>query len=466
MMSPLQITIQCHSLAIRYLAFGSGLRRVRINFAISGTCWRRWGLMSLAAIVTGSMLLVSEKSEAQTGQDLFSSECSNCHGLSAPAFLKKRVYNAAGNAAIIIAVNAAGMPAPGTPADFNSIATYLDGIKPAITLAPVAFNSPGTVISLPDLSLSTYAIVTGVATVSPPTKGTVTYNFDSLSTVTYTPFTGQSGTDTWTYRGTGASQSTTVRTASVSIAASSAAPLDYSDMWWVGQAENGWGMSIQQHGSVQFIAIYVYDSTGKPTWYVMPGGTWNPNFTTYTGSLYQPTSAPLNNYTPTQFVVGNSPGNLTLNFTSNSTATMQYTINGVSGQKSMQRQVFGTGTSPLTVGDMWWAGTTQDGWGINLVQQGGIVFGVWYTYGPDGKPTWYVLPNGGWNGTTYSGPFYSTTGSGWLGVAYNPNLLAVIPTGTLGFSFSGANNATMNYTFTTGPFAGLTQSKNIVRQPY
>ena len=243
-------------------------------------------------------------------------------------------------------------------------------------------------------------------------------------------------------------------------------PLNYSDMWWVGDAENGWGMSIQQHNDKPFVAIYVYDNTGKPTWYVLPAGTWTANFTVFTGALYQPTSAPLNNYTPAQFVVGASPGSATLTFTSSSTATMQYTINGVSGQKSLVRQPFGTGTSPLTIGDMWWAGTSQDGWGINLVQHAGIVFGVWYTYGPDGKPTWYVLPNGSWNGTVYSGPFYNTTGSVWLGATYDPTKLTVTQAGTLQFSFTDANNALMTYSFTTGPFAGIMQSKQIVRQPY
>jgi len=243
-------------------------------------------------------------------------------------------------------------------------------------------------------------------------------------------------------------------------------PLNYSDMWWAGQAENGWGMSIQQHGNVQFISIYVYDGAGKPTWYVLPSGAWNANFTSYTGLLYQPASAPLNNYTPAKFVVGASPGSITITFTSNSTATLQYTINGVSGQKTLSRQVFGSGIAPLAVGDMWWAGTTQDGWGINLIQQAGIVFGVWYTYGPDGKPVWYVLPAGNWSGNFYSGAFYSTSGSPWLGVAYDPKLLSVIPAGTLGFSFTDANNATMTYSFTSGPFAGTTQTKTIFRQPY
>ena len=242
--------------------------------------------------------------------------------------------------------------------------------------------------------------------------------------------------------------------------------LNYSDMWWAGQAENGWGMSIQQHGNFQFNALYVYDAVGKPVWYVMPGGNWNADYTSFSGPIYQPTSAPLNAYSPSQFVVGNSPGNVIITFTSDSTANLQYTINGVAGQKSIQRQTFGSGTSPLTVGDMWWGGEAQNGWGINLVQQKGIVFGVWYTYGPDGKSTWYVLPSGNWTGTTYGCTFYSTTGSAWLGTPYVASQLAVATAGNMSFNFANANSANMTYTFTGGAFTGTTQTKALVRQPY
>ena len=295
-------------------------------------------------------------------------------------------------------------------------------------------------------------------------NGTLVFG-DGYDTVSYASLPTTGGLSLGANGGTAMNSPTNFAGASATLVAAPG-PLDYSDMWWAGQAENGWGMSIQQHGNTQFNSFYVYDNTGKPTWYVMPGGTWNANFTTYTGLLYQPTSAPLNNYTPSQFVVGTSSGSVTLTFTGNATATLQYTINGVSGQKSLQRQVFGSGTAPMSVGDMWWAGSAQDGWGINLVQQGGIVFGVWYTYGQDGRPTWYVLPNGSWNGSTYSGPFYGTTGSVWLGATYNPNQLTVTPAGTLDFTFTNANAATMKYAFTAGPFSGTTQSKLIVRQPY
>jgi streptogramin lyase len=242
--------------------------------------------------------------------------------------------------------------------------------------------------------------------------------------------------------------------------------LNYSDMWWAGNAENGWGMSIQQHGNTQFNAIYVYDDAGKPVWYVMPGGNWNADNTSYTGAVYQPTSSPLNNYSPSQFVPGSPVGNVTLNFTSDSTATMQYAINGKTGQKPLQRQVFGAGTAPLLVGDMWWGGETQNGWGINLVQQSGIVFGVWFTYAPDGKNTWYVLPNGNWTGTTYAGSFYSTTGSAWLGASYNAAQLVATPAGTMSFNFANANSANFSYNFTAGPFSAVAQTKPILRQTF
>src|SRR5476651_1938357 len=50
----------------------------------------------------------------------------------------------------------------------------------------------------------------------------------------------------------------------VPLAVSAESTPDYSDMWWAGESENGWGMSITQHGSIQFIALYVYDNAGKP----------------------------------------------------------------------------------------------------------------------------------------------------------------------------------------------------------
>ena len=246
------------------------------------------------------------------------------------------------------------------------------------------------------------------------------------------------------------------------------AALNYSDLWWAGTAENGWGMTVQQHGNVQFNVLFVYDATGKPTWYAMPGCTWNATFTVCNGQLAKPASSPLNNYNAAQFNPGGAVGTISLSYTSADTANLQYVINGIPGQKNIQRQVFGPvdNTPGLQVGDMWWAGEAQNGWGVSITQQYRTLFAAWYTYDPAGNATWYTMPGGSWNGNTYSGGLAAVTSSPWLGAAYNPGLFAPSQVGTVSFAFQDANNATMTYTFTSGPFAGTTQTKQIVRQPY
>jgi chitinase len=243
----------------------------------------------------------------------------------------------------------------------------------------------------------------------------------------------------------------------------SGGPADYSDVWWGGVAENGWGMAINQKNQIQFISFYVYDSTGKPVWYVMPGGQWNASFTTYTGQLYQPTSSPYNAYNVASYAAGAPVGNATVSYTSDSAATLQYVINGIAGQKSLQRFVFGPAdpTPGLRVGDIWWGGTSQNGWGISITQQNRTLFAAWYTYGADGKTTWFVMPGGTWAGNTYNGELYTAQSSPWVGVTYNTAQYAATRVGTISLAFTDANNANMSYTIN-----GVTQTKPITRLPF
>jgi hypothetical protein len=187
---------------------------------------------TIAAGLVGSAVLFGAPAAAQDGASLFAQMCFACHdGVQHP---KDLVYNAAGNVAIIEAVNAKGMGASGSLADHTSIAAYLDSVKPTINMAPVPHDSPGTFISLRDIIVSAaeihadWKIIFDIVTVSPPTKGTVSYTvangFGFPTLVTYTPFPGQSGVDTWTYQGTGPEANTTVRTASVYIASDGTPP--------------------------------------------------------------------------------------------------------------------------------------------------------------------------------------------------------------------------------------------------
>lgn len=248
------------------------------------------------------------------------------------------------------------------------------------------------------------------------------------------------------------------------VAVASGGPNNYQDLWWAGAAENGWGMSITQHGQVLFIAFYIYDAQGRPQWVVMSGGAWNANFTAYTGALYQPNGSYFGSYDTSRFVVNPSVGTATVTFTSLGTATLAYTINGVSGTKSIQRQAFGPqdATPVATYGDLWWGGVSQNGWGVAISQQYRKLFAVWYTYDAAGRTTWYVIPDGTWtNATTYTGPAYRTTSSAWLGVPYTASSLAVTPVGTVTFRFTDLHNAVMEYSV-----EGVSQSKPLVRQPF
>ncbi|MGZ5039948.1 MAG: hypothetical protein ACXWBQ_04325 [Usitatibacter sp.] len=236
------------------------------------------------------------------------------------------------------------------------------------------------------------------------------------------------------------------------------------DMWWAGPAENGWGMSIVQHPSpVLFSVIYAYDASGKPTWYVMPGGTWNAAHTSITGPVYSPRGAPYTAYDAAKFVPGAPVGTVTLAFSDLNNAVLDYTIQGVTGRKSITRQAFAQQDFAFSanVADMYWGGPAQNGWGISVIQQYRALFSVWYTYDASGAPTWYVMPNGAWSDVnTYEGRIYRTTGSPWLGGAYDPAKLQAVDVGSFSLRF-GIEGATLIYVIDQ---KGGTMA--LVRQPF
>jgi hypothetical protein len=240
------------------------------------------------------------------------------------------------------------------------------------------------------------------------------------------------------------------------------APLQ--DMWWAGTTENGWGMSVVQHGEKLFTAIYAYDAAGAPTWYVMPAGTWNAAHTAYSGALYSPHGTPYSSYDAARLVPGPARGSATLTFDGLAEASLAFEIDGVSATKRLSRQSFGpveNASAPVVVGDMWWGGAAQNGWGLALLQQYRTIFGVWFTYGADGSPTWFVMPSGFWkDDATWEGRLYRTTGSPWLGKTYDPALLSSTDVGGFSLHFD-ATSASFAYTVDGKP--GM---MTLMRQPF
>ena len=235
----------------------------------------------------------------------------------------------------------------------------------------------------------------------------------------------------------------------------------HQDLWWSGVAENGWGLSIIEHRDVLFALIFAYDASGRPTWYVLPAGTWSGS--SYTGSVYSPRGTPFYAYDASRLAVGTPIGSATLSFTDADHATLDYTINGVTGRKSLSRTPFAPpGVAPLANRtDMWWGGAPQNGWGIAVIQQNAALFTLWYTFDAAGLPVWYGMPSGSWSTSdTYEGRVYRATGSPWLGQAYDPSRYQTQDVGSYRLRFSG-DSATFEYSV-----EGRTGSLPLTRTPF
>ena len=114
---------------------------------------------------------------------------------------------------------------------------------------------------------------------------------------------------------------------------------DFTDLWW-NPNESGWGLNLIQHPSNQIFGVwYTYDANGKRIWFVMSGGAWTSS-STFTGDLYQTAGPPYNTQFNPANVTVTRVGTGTLSFTSANAGTWTYSINGVTGTKSLSRQPF------------------------------------------------------------------------------------------------------------------------------
>jgi hypothetical protein len=248
----------------------------------------------------------------------------------------------------------------------------------------------------------------------------------------------------------GVSQSASINIAGVTstftVTTGQDARVSYQDIWWT-PGENGHGTAIIQHGPRLFAACYHYDAGGQPRWVVLPGGTWNAGQTEFTGSLFQPTGSLFSRYDESRYAITGPAGSATLRFTASDAASISYTVGSSTGTKPLTRFSFGTtGTSPMAVGDLWWGGTGNNGWGISISQQAGALFLAWYTYDAAGQTQWFVAPAGRWLGEReWMADVFRATGAPVLGVNYDPARASASKVGTLTLTFDDQNRASMDF---------------------
>ena len=113
---------------------------------------------------------------------------------------------------------------------------------------------------------------------------------------------------------------------------------DYTDIWW-NPGESGWGLSIHVKRNILFGAWFVYDASGKPTWYSIQGGSWE-TANRFRGQVYATTSNPNAGTGPLSTIGITAVGNATLTFSGMDQASFMFDINGVINTKNIVRQVF------------------------------------------------------------------------------------------------------------------------------
>jgi hypothetical protein len=124
-----------------------------------------------------------------------------------------------------------------------------------------------------------------------------------------------------------------------------------------------------------------------------------------------------------------------------------------------QPQAYAQAASPVYT-DLWW-NPAESGWGINLNHQNDIIFATWFTYGANNANAWYVMSDLRRQADgSFTGSIFQTTGVPFNQINGASSTRSVNNVGNATLRFSSAGAGTFSYTVN-----GVSQSKNIVRQP-
>src|SRR5689334_1272875 len=125
-------------------------------------------------------------------------------------------------------------------------------------------------------------------------------------------------------------------------AATTPVSTDASDVW-ISPTEPGWGMNVNQQKDVLFITMFVYASTGLPTWYVGSNTVFSGKSgasVIYKGPLFTTAGSPHTAaWNPGTFRM-RQVGTVTFTLTSPMTATVSYTADGIRVAKNLVRQTW------------------------------------------------------------------------------------------------------------------------------
>jgi hypothetical protein len=215
--------------------------------------------------------------------------------------------------------------------------------------------------------------------------------------------------------------------------------------WWWNAAEDGRGYTIESQGHKLFFAAYLYDVSGRSTWYISAGNT------SLDGSLYV---GDLESYSNGQTLTGpfRSPrrppvlnGQLTLAFNDPTHGTLSWP----GGTVAITRMEFGVGgvNAVPQAGQPengWWLSGLDDGRGFFIEWQAGVAFMAGFMYDDAGNPVWYIAakPRND-NPLAFSSNWEQYVNGQTLTGAYRPPVRPPTLVGPATIQFQGAADAIM-----------------------
>ena len=233
--------------------------------------------------------------------------------------------------------------------------------------------------------------------------------------------------------------------------------LSYTALWWV-PTESGWGLNTNHQDNKIFATLFTYAPDGEPMWLVASGLEGVMGGTSFTGDLHRTTGPAFNAQPWSATPIGYTKvGTMSIEFNSLSSARLTYSFNGTTVTKNVERLAFGASvpecmevSAGLRSGasnyqDLWWD-PAESGWGLNIVQQGNVMFATLFTYAPSGRDLWLVASgltrgsDGAYTGGVQTTKGRSFNASPWTDVTRND-------VGTMTIRFQSGDRATLSYTY-------------------
>ena len=216
--------------------------------------------------------------------------------------------------------------------------------------------------------------------------------------------------------------------------------------WWWNPLEDGRGFTLEKRGNNLFFASFLYDISGRSTWYVSSGPV-SLDGTLYNGDLLAASGGQTLGGPYPGFPTLASVGSMTLTFNNESTGTLVWP----GGTVPIQRfNIIPNGLTAAPVAGVpesgWWWNESESGRGFFMEWQGPTLDIAAYVYDDAGNSIWN-LTVGDIGGTpaarTFSGTWWSYGNGQTLTGAWKPNARINSNVAPVTITFSGPDTALM-----------------------